>query len=175
MVSKTRKTSLLEVNSTFPLVSHRCSLVFFFGHAEIQVGLQDFLVCIEMFIAAAVHKYTFGFETYMDGSFLILMEQRKGNLPTRVSKRKSKSVTGVPCTSLIAFWPNFVSGCRCRLLPRRAQTVFRTRKFPMAKSMRAFLMFYLTKNICMNSILLVPKRAVASPTMNSADGVVCRC
>jgi hypothetical protein len=26
-----------------------------------------------------VHKYTFGYETYVDGTFTILMEQRKGN------------------------------------------------------------------------------------------------
>ena len=30
-----------------------------------------------MFIAAAVHKYTFGHETYLDGSILVLMENRK--------------------------------------------------------------------------------------------------
>src|SRR4051812_13137996 len=41
------------------------------------MSLQDFLVCIEMFIAAAAHKYTFGFETYKDGSMLVLMEVRK--------------------------------------------------------------------------------------------------
>lgn len=48
-----------------------------FDVGELQVGTQDFLVCVEMFIAAAVHKYTFGYETYVDGTFTILMEQRK--------------------------------------------------------------------------------------------------
>jgi len=48
-----------------------------FSVGEVQVGLQDFLVCIEMFIAAAVHKYTFGFQNYKDGSLLMLMEVRK--------------------------------------------------------------------------------------------------
>lgn len=50
-----------------------------FDVGKLEVGLQDFLVCLEMFIAAAVHKYTFGYETYVDGTFTILMEQRKGN------------------------------------------------------------------------------------------------
>ena len=43
---------------------------------QVQVGLQDFLVCIEMFIAACTHKYTFGSETYADGSLRLIMEQR---------------------------------------------------------------------------------------------------
>src|SRR5689334_20035722 len=30
-----------------------------------------------MFIAAAVHKYTFGWETYADGTFQLLMTERK--------------------------------------------------------------------------------------------------
>lgn len=47
-----------------------------FSVGEVQVGYQDFLVCIEMFIAAAVHKYTFGHENYADGTLRLLMEQR---------------------------------------------------------------------------------------------------
>lgn len=43
---------------------------------EVQVGLQDLLVCIEMFIAACFHKYTFGYETYANGSMKLLMDQR---------------------------------------------------------------------------------------------------
>jgi len=61
-----------------------------FDVGELEVGLQDFLVCLEMFIAAAVHKYTFGYETYVDGTFTILMEQRKGNasnIPTNARVR----------------------------------------------------------------------------------------
>ena len=38
-----------------------------FTLGEVQVGMQDFLVTIEMFIAACMHKYTFGAETYADG------------------------------------------------------------------------------------------------------------
>jgi hypothetical protein len=43
---------------------------------EVEVGLQDFLICIEMFLAACTHKYTFGFETYKNGSMKLLMDQR---------------------------------------------------------------------------------------------------
>jgi hypothetical protein len=43
---------------------------------EVQVELQDFLVCVEMFVAAAVHKYTFGYETYANGTMQLLMTQR---------------------------------------------------------------------------------------------------
>jgi len=48
-----------------------------FSVGEVQIGLQDFAVCIEMFIAAAVHKYTFGIESYLDGTLLALMENSK--------------------------------------------------------------------------------------------------
>ena len=40
-----------------------------FSATEIQLGLQDFIICIEMFFAAAVHRWTFGHETFADGSF----------------------------------------------------------------------------------------------------------
>lgn len=42
-----------------------------FSVGEVQVGMQDFLVCIEMFIAACAHKYAFGSETYADGRSVI--------------------------------------------------------------------------------------------------------
>jgi len=48
-----------------------------FTVGEVQIGLQDFAVCIEMFIAAAVHKYTFGIDAYLDGTLLDLMENQK--------------------------------------------------------------------------------------------------
>jgi len=48
-----------------------------FTAGQLEMSMQDFLVCIEMFMAAAVHKYTFGFENYKDGSLLMLMEVRK--------------------------------------------------------------------------------------------------
>ncbi len=48
-----------------------------FTSGELNMSLQNFLVCIEMFVAAAAHKYTFGFDTYKDGSMLVLMEVRK--------------------------------------------------------------------------------------------------
>ena len=54
---------------------------------EIQVGLQDFIVCIEMFIAAAVHKYTFGWETYANGTMKLLMDQRAMYLAEMSYKR----------------------------------------------------------------------------------------
>lgn len=47
-----------------------------FSIGEVQVGMQDFLVCIEMFLAACMHKYTFGWEAYADGSLRTIMEQR---------------------------------------------------------------------------------------------------
>lgn len=40
-----------------------------FTAAEVQLGLQDFIICIEMFIAAAVHRYSFGHEMFADGSY----------------------------------------------------------------------------------------------------------
>lgn len=43
---------------------------------EVEVGLQDFLVCVEMFVAACCHKYAFGFETYRNGTMKLLMDQR---------------------------------------------------------------------------------------------------
>ena len=54
---------------------------------EIQIGLQDFIVCIEMFIAAAVHKYTFGWETYANGTMKLLMDQRAMYLAEMSYKR----------------------------------------------------------------------------------------
>ena len=92
---------------------------------SIQVGLQDFIVCIEMFIAAAVHKasartstqhstrspllprrrrprspllaplshlypllqYTFGWETYANGTMKLLMDQRAMYLAEMSYKR----------------------------------------------------------------------------------------
>ena len=45
-----------------------------FTAAEVQLGLQDFIICIEMFIAAAVHRYTFGHEMFADGSYEKMME-----------------------------------------------------------------------------------------------------
>src|SRR4051812_42268398 len=58
-----------------------------FSVGEVQVGLQDFCVCIEMFVAAAVHKYTFGYETYANGSMKVLMEQRAIYLAQQSYKR----------------------------------------------------------------------------------------
>ena len=58
-----------------------------FSVGEVQVGLQDFIVCIEMFLFAVVHKYTFGYETYNDGSLAILMEQRATYIATHQYKR----------------------------------------------------------------------------------------
>ncbi len=34
---------------------------------EVQVGLQNFIICVEMLVTAIVHKYTFGHEQYADG------------------------------------------------------------------------------------------------------------
>lgn len=42
----------------------------------VQTGLQDFLVCLEMFIAAAAHRYTFGYDQYANGTMKLLMDQR---------------------------------------------------------------------------------------------------
>lgn len=46
-----------------------------FTAAEIQLGLQDFVICVEMFIAAAVHRYTFGHESYADGTFQKMLDE----------------------------------------------------------------------------------------------------
>jgi len=58
-----------------------------FSVGEVQVGMQDFLVCIEMFIAACTHKYTFGSETYADGTLRLIMEQRSMYLAEQSYKR----------------------------------------------------------------------------------------
>jgi hypothetical protein len=58
-----------------------------FSVGEVQVGMQDFLVCIEMFIAACTHKYTFGSETYADGTLRTIMEQRSMYLAEQSYKR----------------------------------------------------------------------------------------
>ena len=34
---------------------------------QVSTGLQDFLICIEMFIAAVAFTYTFGFEPFTEG------------------------------------------------------------------------------------------------------------
>lgn len=44
---------------------------------EVQLALQDFIICVEMFIAAAAHRYTFGHEMFQDGSFFTMMEECK--------------------------------------------------------------------------------------------------
>lgn len=38
-----------------------------FSTGEVQVGLQNFIICIEMFITAIGHRYIFGHEEYADG------------------------------------------------------------------------------------------------------------
>ena len=43
--------------------------------------------CIEMFIAACTHKYTFGSETYADGTLRLIMEQRALYLAEQSYKR----------------------------------------------------------------------------------------
>ena len=47
-----------------------------FSTGEIQVGLQNFIICIEMFITAIVHRYTFGHEDYANGALKLIMETR---------------------------------------------------------------------------------------------------
>ena len=58
-----------------------------FSTGEVQVGLQDFIICIEMFIFACCHKYAFGYETYSDGSMALLMEQRSTFITQLTYKR----------------------------------------------------------------------------------------
>ena len=58
-----------------------------FSTGEVQVGLQDFIICIEMFIFACCHKYAFGYETYSDGSLALLMEQRSTFITQLTYKR----------------------------------------------------------------------------------------
>ena len=43
---------------------------------EVQVGLQNFIICIEMLITAIAHKWVFGHEQYEDGSVTMIMELR---------------------------------------------------------------------------------------------------
>lgn len=43
------------------------SFLFFFSFLEVQVGLQNFIICIEMFITAIGHRFIFGHEDYENG------------------------------------------------------------------------------------------------------------
>jgi len=49
----------------------------FTSTTEVQTALQDFMVCIEMFVAACVHKYTFGVHDYLDGTIQELMDRKQ--------------------------------------------------------------------------------------------------
>ena len=62
-----------------------------FSVGEVQIGLQDFIISIEMFLAAIAHKYTFGAETYKDGSMALLMEQRATFIAQLAYKRAVES------------------------------------------------------------------------------------
>lgn len=47
--------------------SQRMGLGFFYDNIkEVATGLQDFLICIEMFLAAIAHYYSFSHRPYMD-------------------------------------------------------------------------------------------------------------
>lgn len=41
-----------------------------FNSHQVAIFIQDFLICIEMFLAALVHQKTFGYSTYQDREFL---------------------------------------------------------------------------------------------------------
>jgi hypothetical protein len=49
----------------------------FGGFTEVQVAIQNFLIVIEMFIVAILHKYVFSHVEYQDGSLMIIMNARK--------------------------------------------------------------------------------------------------
>ena len=43
---------------------------------QVQVELQEFIICIEMFVAAIAHKYVFDYREYTDGKIKIIMDER---------------------------------------------------------------------------------------------------
>lgn len=51
-----------------------------FSVGDIQSGIDNFIVCIEMFIAAAAYKYVFSYEVYANGSMNQLMKARAKRL-----------------------------------------------------------------------------------------------
>jgi len=57
---------------------------------DVQIGLQDLLVCIEMFVAACFHKYTFGVETYASGTIKTLMDARAQQIAQLTYERAVK-------------------------------------------------------------------------------------
>jgi len=64
-----------------------------FSAAQIQLGLQDFIICIEMLIAAAVHRWTFGVEPFRDGDIAKTLDEirhrRQQTLGLSSSERSS--------------------------------------------------------------------------------------
>jgi len=58
---------LLDIIAYFNVIQNTGS----FTAAEIQLGLQDFIICIEMFVAAVVHRFTFPPEPFRkNGQFI---------------------------------------------------------------------------------------------------------
>ena len=50
-----------------------------FTTAEVQIGANAILICIEMFFAAIAHRYAFPHDVYYDGTLEALMKQRMNN------------------------------------------------------------------------------------------------
>jgi hypothetical protein len=67
-----------------------------------QTGLQDFLVCVEMLIAACAHKSTSGAETYANGSMRTIMEPRALYLAEISYKRGVEAQAAAAAAALAA-------------------------------------------------------------------------
>jgi len=63
-----------------------------FSVGDVQNTIQDFAVCIEMFVAAIFHKYTFSCQPYIDGSLLHLLDETQHELG--LDKKTSRAGVG---------------------------------------------------------------------------------
>jgi hypothetical protein len=65
---------------------------------EIQVGFQNFLICLEMFVAALFHTDTFGFITYVNGEYARIMNERleatERMIAEQAERRKQEAAEG---------------------------------------------------------------------------------